>query len=381
MLTWWHYLIVFAVALIATAICVPVVRRVAIRFGIVDMPGPRRVNTQPIPRMGGIAMFAGFICALAVEALFEYLNIWNGPFLSVATANTKLIGLGIGLLIIVVVGAIDDVRSLSPLVKFLGQIVAACVIAASGVLLDSIKIPFTSTHFQIPLACAYPITVIYLVSFANIINLIDGLDGLAAGISGIAALSLFALMVGLARSDAAIAAIALVGICIGFLIYNFYPASIFMGDSGSLLLGTLLGAVSLLGAARFSSITALAVPVVIAGVPVLDTLSAIVRRTREHKSIGTPDTGHIHHRLLRNGHSQRSSVLIIYAWTAALCLCAVIIWNVGGVLKYLVLLAVLIASSVIVWRLGLFGPVLRHHYGDGDEAEPGVDAEAEHNEK
>ena len=371
MLIWWHYLIVFAVGLLVTTACVPIVRKIAIAAGVVDDPGPRRVNTEPIPRMGGVAMFAGLAAALAVEAICEALGVWNGPFITpMGTVNIKLVGTGVGLLFILAVGIVDDIRSLPPMVKFIGQIVAACVIASSGVLLDSMKIPFTAMHVQIPIFAAYPITVVYLVAFANIINLIDGLDGLAAGISGISALSLFILTVGLDRVDAALLAIALVGICLGFLFYNFHPASIFMGDSGSLLLGMLLGSISLLGAARFSSITALAVPVVIAGVPVIDTFSAIVRRTREHKSIGTPDAGHIHHRLLRQGYSQRKAVLVIYAWTALLSVCAVIIWNVGGLLKYLVLIIVLVISSIVIWRLGLFGPVLKHHYGDSGEDEP-----------
>lgn len=377
MLTWWHYLIIFAVALAATAALVPAVRAIAIKNGIVDKPGPRRVNKEPIPRMGGVAMFGGIVIAFAVEMLLEQMHLWHGGFMTIIGPKPQLIGVFIGLCFIVLVGVLDDIFSLPPAVKMCGQIIAAVIIACSGTLLSNFKLPFTEQIINLG-PWAYPITVVYLVCFANVINLIDGLDGLAAGITGIAAFSLFSLTVGLARNDAALLAIILVGVCIGFLFYNFHPASIFMGDSGSLLLGMMLGTISLVGAARFSSVTALAVPVVIAGVPVIDTLSAIIRRMRGHQPISVADAGHIHHRLLRRGYSQRKSVLLIYLWTALLSFGGMLIWNFGGALKYAVLVIMLVASSVIIWRLGLFGPVLQHHfYPDGDHPED-VTSQAPH---
>ncbi len=359
MLTWWHYLITFAVALTTTALLVPVVRKFAIKHDIVDHPGGRRVNKTVVPRMGGLAMFAGVFVAVLVEYVFDYFGIWTGPIIVNGVFNGQLLGVLAGFACITLVGIIDDVRSLPPWVKFAGQILAACIIVFSGTLFSNFKIPFSNTVTSLGI-WAYPITIIYLVAFANIINLIDGLDGLAAGITGISALSLFVLTVGLTKNDAALVAIILVGICVGFLFYNFNPASIFMGDSGSLLIGMMLGTVSLLGATRFSSVTSLAVPIVIAGVPVIDTLSAIIRRLRGHQRIDQPDTGHIHHRLLRKGFSQKKAVLIIYGWTALLCIGATVLWTIEGVMKYLLLLALLIASAAIIHYLGLFGPVLQH---------------------
>lgn len=379
MLTWWHYLVSFCVALLATALLVPVVRRFAIRHGIVDKPGGRRVNKTAIPRMGGVAMFVGVLVAVAVECICDAAGVWTGPVVTDGVFNGQLVGVLAGLACITAVGVADDVRSLPPWVKLAGQIVAACIIAFTGTLLSNFKIPFTNTVIGLGI-WAYPITILYLVAFANIINLIDGLDGLAAGITGISALSLFVLTVGLMRNDAALVAIILVGICVGFLFYNFNPASIFMGDSGSLLIGMMLGTVSLLGAARFSSITALAVPIVIAGVPVIDTFSAIIRRLRGHQRIDQPDTGHIHHRLLRRGFTQRKAVLVIYGWTAILCVGATLLWNTEGALKYGLLLVLLVASAFIIHYLGLFGPVLQHTKPDAPDADAGEDAHDPHGE-
>ena len=361
MLTWWHFLIIGAVALVVTVLLVPVVRRVAVHFDIVDKPGPRRVNKEPIPRMGGLAMFGGMIVALGVECALGASGVWLSPLWSpVSGPNPQLVGIVIALLLIVVLGAIDDIYSLRPLAKFFGQIVAACVIAATGTLLARFHIPLSSTIISLG-PWAYPITVIYLVAFVNIINLIDGLDGLAAGITGIAALALFIMMITLSRPNAALFALVLVAVCIGFLFYNFNPASIFMGDSGSMLLGLSLGTISLMGAVRFSSVTMMIVPIIIALVPIIDTATAIIRRLREHKPIQEADANHIHHRLLRKGFTQRKAVLLMYAWTAVLSIGALVIWEFSGFVKWTVLAVLFIASFVIVWKLGMFGPIRKRH--------------------
>lgn len=362
MLTWWHYLTLLAVAFAVTVFCVPAVRRFAVRHGAVDQPGKRRVNRRPIPRLGGVAMLIGMLVAFLMEFLLEIFGVWDGLFIiGIGEANTRLIGVVCGLVLVVAVGALDDFFALAPAVKFGGQLVAAFVIACTGTLLDVFKLPFTDITIELG-AWAVPITVIYLVCFANIINLIDGLDGLAGGVSGISAACLFFLTMTLGRGDAAVLALIMVGICIGFLLYNFNPASVFMGDSGSLLLGMGLGTISLLGASRFASVTALAVPIVIAGVPLIDTASAIIRRLRGHQSITTADAGHVHHRLLNRGFSQRKSVLLIYLWTAFLCVCACIIWSYAGLVKYLILVLAMVVSGFLVHKLGMLGPVLEHHY-------------------
>ena len=202
----------------------------------------------------------------------------------------------------------------------------------------------------------------YLVAFANVINLIDGLDGLAAGITAISAFTLFAFAVLTFRPDAAIMSIALAGVCVGFLRYNFHPASIFMGDSGSLLLGFGLGTISLLNVSRTAALTSLIIPLIVAGVPILDTLSAIVRRKRAHVSIGQADKGHIHHRLIQEGYDQRQAVLLIYAWCLLLSLGAALINQVAIEARIAIFLALLACSAIFAARLHLFEPVLRHHY-------------------
>ncbi len=361
MLIWWHYFILFIVAFMVTVAAVPLVRSFAIKHDIVDHPGARRVNKQPIPRLGGVAMYAGLLAAFAVEYILELAHVLPGPFSLAQGSGVSMVGVMIGITFIVVVGVIDDVQSLRPGVKFAGQIVAAIIIASSGVLMNGFKVPLGDGRVVLGML-SYPVTVIYLVAFANIINLIDGLDGLAAGITGIGAIGMFVLTVSLVRNDASLVAIVLIAVCIAFLIYNFHPASIFMGDSGSLLLGTTLGVISLMGATRFSSVTALAVPIMIAGVPVIDTASAIIRRTLNHQPIQQADRGHVHHRLLDQGFSQRKAVLVIYAWTALLTVGGCLVWNLGGLVKYTVLVILLIASAFVVFKLKLLGPVLEHHY-------------------
>ena len=270
--------------------------------------------------------------------------------------------LAISFLMIVITGTVDDIVSLSPKMKLAGQLLAACVAAASGLLIHVIVNPF-STGAEIQLGwLAYPITVIYLVAYTNIINLIDGLDGLACGISAIAGASMFLFAVLAGRSDAAALSIALIGSCLAFLRYNFNPASIFLGDSGSLLLGFALGSISLLNVSRIAALTSLALPLIVAGVPILDTFSAIIRRKRAHVSIGQADKGHIHHRLIQEGFDQRQAVLLMYGWSAILSAGAAAI-NQVTVWWRVVIFAALVACSVaFALRLHLFEPVLRHHY-------------------
>ena len=249
MQTWIHYLLIFAIAFAATIAFVPLVRRFAKAHGIVDEPGPRRVNRRPVPRLGGVAMFGGLLVAVIVEYVCERTGLWHGPLYIPGEVNVRSIGVLVGLAVVVVVGIIDDVRNLGPGTKFLGQLLASCIIAATGTILHTFQIPGSSAVIDFGF-WAYPITVIYLVCFINIINLIDGLDGLAAGITGMAAITLFIMFMTLHQTEAALLAAITAAIAGAFLVYNFYPASIFMGDSGSMLLGLLLGSVSLVGTTR-----------------------------------------------------------------------------------------------------------------------------------
>ena len=360
-MNWYECAILGIVAIGATIALVPLAKKIAIRFDAIDYPNERRVNTKPTPRLGGVAIFGGIFVSLIVLVLGINFWGWPSPFVSHPDLTVNYYGVGLSIVVIFVVGLIDDFKDLNPKVKFLGQIIAAIIAVCSGLLLSSIHMPFGGDYFEFGWF-SYPLTVFYLVAFANIINLIDGLDGLAAGIVVISALTMFIFTVMTARPDAAVLCIILMGACLGFLVFNFHPASIFMGDSGSLLLGYLLGAISLMAIARSTMFVSLMIPIIVAGVPVVDTASAIVRRLRGHRPIDEADKGHIHHRLLETGYSQRATVIIMWTWSALLSVCAVLMMSFAGAPRYAVMVVVIVLTAVIIIKMGLFAPVLRHHY-------------------
>lgn len=358
---WLEYGVLFAVAAVVTIALTPLARKLAIKLDAIDYPSARRVNMLPIPRMGGVAIFGGILAALAVAGFGVYAFGWVDPFIDYNGIEVNYWGVLLGTVLIFLVGAVDDVVDLNPKAKMLGQIVAACVVAGSGLLFSSIHNPFGEGYIEFGWV-AYPLTVFYLVAFANVINLIDGLDGLAAGITGISAITilLFAVLTG--RFDAALFSVILVGVCAGFLKSNFFPASIFMGDSGALLLGFSLGVISLFAVARSALFVSLLVPILAAGVPILDTFFAIVRRKREHRPIDEADKGHIHHRLMRAGFSQRATVLIMWAWTALLAACGVIITWADNLVRIPIFLIVCAVTAYAIVKLRLLGDALSHHF-------------------
>lgn len=358
---WLEYGVLFAVAAVVTIALTPLARKLAIKLDAIDYPSARRVNMLPIPRMGGVAIFGGILAALAVAGFGVYAFGWVDPFIDYNGIEVNYWGVLLGTVLIFLVGAVDDVVDLNPKAKMLGQIVAACVVAGSGLLFSSIHNPFGEGYIEFGWV-AYPLTVFYLVAFANVINLIDGLDGLAAGITGISAITilLFAVLTG--RFDAALFSVILVGVCAGFLKSNFFPASIFMGDSGALLLGFSLGAISLFAVARSALFVSLLVPILAAGVPILDTFFAIVRRKREHRPIDEADKGHIHHRLMRAGFSQRATVLIMWAWTALLAACGVIITWADNLVRIPIFLITCAVTAYAIVKLRLLGDALSHHF-------------------
>jgi UDP-GlcNAc:undecaprenyl-phosphate GlcNAc-1-phosphate transferase len=358
---WLEYGVLFAVAAVVTIALTPLARKLAIKLDAIDYPSARRVNMLPIPRMGGVAIFGGILAALAVAGFGVYAFGWVDPFIDYNGIEVNYWGVLLGTVLIFLVGAVDDVVDLNPKAKMLGQIVAACVVAGSGLLFSSIHNPFGEGYIEFGWV-AYPLTVFYLVAFANVINLIDGLDGLAAGITGISAITilLFAVLTG--RFDAALFSVILVGVCAGFLKSNFFPASIFMGDSGALLLGFSLGIISLFAVARSALFVSLLVPILAAGVPILDTFFAIVRRKREHRPIDEADKGHIHHRLMRAGFSQRATVLIMWAWTALLAACGVIITWADNLVRIPIFLIACAVTAYAIVKLRLLGDALNHHF-------------------
>lgn len=361
-MNWFECGTLLLVAALTTILLTPLAKKLAMACDAIDYPDKRRVNTEPIPRMGGVAIFGGIIASCIVLVIGVNLWGWINPFRSYLGIDVNFILLGIGVTFMFAVGVVDDIINLKARSKLIGQVIAACFVASSGLLLSNIQNPFEEGGFIEFGLLSYPITVFYLVAFANIINLIDGLDGLAAGISAISAGTIVIFAVLSSRFSAAILGIVVVGACLGFLKSNHHPASIFMGDSGSLLLGISLGIVSLLAVARSTLFISLLVPIMAAGVPVIDTAMAIIRRKRAHKSVGTPDTGHIHHRLLRAGFSQNATVLIMWGWTAALAVCSIVLAESDGIPRVIAIVLAALITGFAIGKLHLLEPVLRHHY-------------------
>ena len=370
-----HYPLLFLVALLATLLATPLAKCIAQHLGAIDKPDERRINKVPIPRMGGIGIALGLVAAVAVQVAGTKLLGWPTvfvPHMQLQGVDYKL--LTVAVVIVFLTGAIDDVRNLKPRQKLLGQILAACAAAASGLVIGNVANPFTAE--LIPIGwLAYPITVVYLVAFTNVINLIDGLDGLAAGITAISCAAMFYLSYEAHQIDAAVLACILAGCCLGFLRYNFNPASIFMGDCGSNMLGFLLGVIALLGVNRVAAATTLIVPLVIAGVPIIDTFAAIVRRRRGHTAISQADTGHIQHRLIKQGFDQKQAALMIYGWSILLAAGAIIMTKVALPLRFVVFILLVSVSAVFIRKLHLFEPVLLHRYNPKTHTDEIVSAE------
>lgn len=363
------YICLAAAAFLTTFACTPLAHRLAVKLDAVDYPSKRRINTKPIPRLGGLAVFAGLSVACILQIVGTLNWGWPSALVPHPSMAINYPMLAVSFLMIVVTGALDDVIQLSPRLKLAGQIASAIIAAASGLLIHAVVNPFGAGELDLGWL-SYPVTIIYLVAYTNIINLIDGLDGLASGLAAIAAGSMFSFAILAGRGDAASLSIALIGACLAFLRYNFHPASIFLGDSGSLLLGFALGTISLMNVSRVAALTSMIMPLIVAGVPILDTLSAIIRRKRAHVSIGQADKGHIHHRLIQEGFDQRQAVLFIYAWTILLSIGAATINQVRVEFRVVIFLILLASSIAFALRLHLFEPVLLHHYNaqeDEDE--------------
>lgn len=322
------YGIVFAVAFGVTLVLTPICGWFARRHGILAHPDERKVHQEPTPYLGGLAMLAGLAAAIGVAWRMD-------TFAAMFDASTALVGVLVGAVIACAVGTYDDAREVSPPAKTAGLVLAGSALYLMGAALIIVRIPFAGT-VVLSWDLAPLLTVIWVLGMANATNIIDGLDGLAAGIVAIASGALFFYANRLSgppddvlRPDnpAPLLAIVVLGACVGFLPYNFNPARIFMGDGGALMLGVVMaGSTMLLGGQSdiaFSGQTyffylPLVIPLVVMGVPIIDTAWAIVRRTSKGLSPAAPDKNHLHHRLMRLGHGHRRSVLILWAWTGLL---------------------------------------------------------------
>jgi UDP-GlcNAc:undecaprenyl-phosphate/decaprenyl-phosphate GlcNAc-1-phosphate transferase len=323
------YLVIGACAAVVTFLLTPIVGKVATWRGWVAAPDERRVHLSHTPHVGGLAMFAGFVAALALARSMDSFDV-------LFARSSELLGVLLASAVIVLVGFVDDVRELSGPAKITGTVVAGLVLVWFGVTMFYFRVPFLDVFYLsddwIPL-----VTVLWLIGMTQAVNLIDGLDGLAAGIVAIAAGSFFLYSRRLDELDlltqpniGPLVAIITLGVCVGFLPHNFNPARIFMGDTGALFLGLLMAvSTSVVGGRAdadtqeyvgqtFFFLAPLFIPLLILGVPILDVAFAIIRRARNRQGVLTADKGHLHHRLIALGHGQRRAVLILWLWTALL---------------------------------------------------------------
>ena len=304
-----------------------VVRRLAVRFSIIVQPDDRRVHERPTPTAGGAAMYLGLLASIVVASQIPGLSpLFRG--------SSDPIGLVLGASVIFTVGMVDDLREMSPPAKLSGQIVAGTVLYLFGISMLFFRIPFANNTLVLSADLVPVLTVLWVVGMANAVNLVDGLDGLAAGIVGIAASAFFVYSHQLVHTgtiapetSGQLLSVIVIGICVGFLPHNFHPAKIFMGDAGAMLLGLLMAASTMAVVGQtdqdFSGRTyfffaPVLIPFFILGIPMLDTAFAILRRAGRRTNPAIADKNHLHHRLMRLGHGQTRSVLILWTWTGLL---------------------------------------------------------------
>jgi UDP-GlcNAc:undecaprenyl-phosphate GlcNAc-1-phosphate transferase len=349
-----RYAGVFLLSIIIAAVSTPFVRRLAYRFNAIDIPkDERRIHNKPIPRMGGLAIYFAFvICSL----IFSHFD-------------KRVIGIIIGGTIIVIMGIMDDIKELKPLPKLAFQIAAALVLIGFGISVKSITVPFSQGEGSLYIGyLGIPITLFWVVGITNAINLIDGLDGLACGIGLISSLTLFGVALISGRDISVLLTVVLAGACMGFLPYNFNPASIFMGDTGAQFLGFALAAISIQGAIKSAAAVAVAVPILALGLPIYDTLFAMVRRKINKRPIMEADRGHLHHKLLDMGLKQRQVVYIMYVISGLLGVTSLLAMELPNKKSYTLLIVVCSIVLAFAVEIGLFNRKGKDsHGGDGVE--------------
>lgn len=320
---------IVVVTFICSAVLVPVIKKMALFIGAVDVPNKRKVHHSLIPRLGGLAIFFAFLLGYM---LFSRQSI-------------EMISILIGSFVIIITGVIDDIKPLPARYKFSGQLIAALVVVFYGnIILNNISA--FGFYIEFSPIISHIITVGFILGCINAINLIDGLDGLAAGISSIYFLTIgvIAMIIGQTTGLDVSLTFIMLGATLGFLVHNFYPAKIFMGDSGSMFLGFIISVIALLGFKNVT-LTSLIVPLLVLAIPILDTLFAIIRRTLKHKKISEPDREHLHHQLLNFRFSHRTTVLLIYLMDILFAMASIVyvlkdpIW---GQIIYLILLIIII---------------------------------------
>src|SRR6188508_2055328 len=361
----------FFSALLIVVLLTPAVGGMARLLGVVDQPERRRLNVNPVPRLGGLAIFFGvFVPALA---FLELGRETRGVLLGAAVAT--------------VVGAIDDFRVLAPGRKLAGQFAAAAIPPFFGVWIDHFTFPFFGP-VDLPAVIGMPLTVLWIVAVMNMVNFLDGMDGLAAGVCAIAGITYAVLALSLGKPDPAILSAIVAGACLGFLRHNFFPARIFMGDSGALCLGFILAAVSIQGLLKTASTVVLLLPLLVLAVPIIDTSFVVARRLKHSRPIYTADRSHLHHRFLNIGFSQRRAAVTMWLWCASLAGAALATrfvpfrdggeWHLWETLAVLAIGLFAVAFSIYVVYLleivKLANPRIRRRERERDEARERISA-------
>lgn len=338
----------FVIACVAAAIITPFTIRLAFRVGAIDVPkDDRKIHSKAMPRIGGLAFIAGF--AISTFVMFVCCEIDK----TINLVDVNLLGFFAGAFVIVATGLLDDIKGIKPILKLAGQLLAAICVVLSGIRIGYIEIPFLEMYGLSEILSVI-VTIGWIVGVTNAINLIDGLDGLATGVSAISVVSLLAIFILNGAADIPLILVAaLLGSLIGFLPYNFNPAKTFMGDVGSNFLGYTLATISMLGMAKTYTAMAIVLPVIVLALPIFDTLFAIIRRLLSGKSIMQADRGHLHHRLLDLGLSQRQAVLVLYAITALFGVFAIVlmkssIWKIIAFVGIIAILMMLETRNVAI---------------------------------
>ena len=324
-------------ALVVSFLMTPVVKSFAYKVGAIDVPkDDRRMHKKPIPRLGGLAIFFGFMVSILL-------------FVEITPEMRSIL---LGSVIIVVLGVVDDICALPAMLKFAVQIAAALIPALNGVVIQAFSNPniFSDNLYWVLGWLSIPFTVLWIVAITNAVNLIDGLDGLANGVSAISATTMLVIALLASEAEVAIVMAALVGACVGFMPYNLNPAKMFMGDTGATFLGYILATMSIQGLFKFYAVISFAVPFLILGLPIFDTAFAFIRRIAHGQSPMHADRGHIHHRLIDMGLSQKQAVATLYVISAILGLSAVVL-TTGGEQKAMLLFAALCIVGVVAARV------------------------------
>ena len=348
---WPKLIVVLLMALVCSLFLTPQVRKLGLRFRIIERPNPRKTHKRAVTCLGGVAIYGSFVASLLVASLVLFKN----PHV---TFSYKLVGLLCGGSIILALGLVDDIKGAPAPVKVGWQIAATLVTSAFfGIRITYIDIPFFGVIWL--RTYSLPLTLLWVVGLTNALNWADGLDGLAAGISSIACVSL--VVVSWRGGDLAsiVVLIALLGATLGFLRYNFYPAKVFMGDTGSNFLGFILANVAIMGGLKSAAALSLMVPILILGVPIFDTLFSVWRRVRLKRSPIRPDTDHFHFRLVKLGLNQRQAVLVIYIISAVLGGCAVLLAQNPTLTSLAVVVFIVGVLVLAALRLGLLSVSFR----------------------